>query len=238
MLKFCHIRLSFFHDVQYKASFMNLDISRNCLPFCSYFGLHFGETWAAGDGHSPSVPHPWSVRRVQPVTVSRISLHLRLSTIRWVTLLNPGNSDKIKICMPCYDHEWNSLVFLTLLTYEHITNKDCILLKYISWRISDMNFVAASLTVVFILINWGRVMHISIGKLTIIGSDNGLALGRSQAIIWTSAWILLIGSLGTNFSEILIKIHAFSFIQENTLENVVWKMSAILSQPQWVKGTV
>ena len=32
-----------------------------------------------------------------------------------------------------------------------------------------------------------------------------------QAIIWTSAGILLIGSLGTNFSEILNEIYLFSF---------------------------
>ena len=30
--------------------------------------------------------------------------------------------------------------------------------------------------------------------------------GRRQAIIWTNTRILLIGPLGTNFSEILIKI--------------------------------
>ena len=47
--------------------------------------------------------------------------------------------------------------------------------------------------------------------LTIIGSDNGLSLSWRQAIIWTSAWILLIGLLGTNFSEILIEIQTFSF---------------------------
>ena len=35
-------------------------------------------------------------------------------------------------------------------------------------------------------------MHIFISKLTIIGSDNGLAPGRHQAIIWTNAAILLI----------------------------------------------
>ena len=42
------------------------------------------------------------------------------------------------------------------------------------------------------LTHWGRVMHICIGKLTIIGSDNGLSPGRRQAIIWTNAGILLI----------------------------------------------
>ena len=53
--------------------------------------------------------------------------------------------------------------------------------------------------------------HICVGKLTIIGSDNGLSPGRRQAIIWTNAGILLIGPLGTNFSEILIGIQTFSF---------------------------
>ena len=53
--------------------------------------------------------------------------------------------------------------------------------------------------------------HICVGKLTIIGSDNGLSPGRHQAIIWTNAGILLIRHLGTNLSEILIEVLAFSF---------------------------
>ena len=57
----------------------------------------------------------------------------------------------------------------------------------------------------------GRVTHICVSKLTIIGSDNGLSPGRRQAIIWTNAGILLIGPLGTNFSEISIDIQMFSF---------------------------
>ena len=59
--------------------------------------------------------------------------------------------------------------------------------------------------------HWGRVTHICVNKLTIIGSDNGLSPGRHQAIIWTNAEILLTGSLGTKFSEIFIEIHTFSF---------------------------
>ena len=62
-----------------------------------------------------------------------------------------------------------------------------------------------------ILTRWGRVTHIYIVKLTIIGSDNGLSPGRRQAIIWTNAGILLIGPLGTNFIEILVGIQTFSF---------------------------
>ena len=53
--------------------------------------------------------------------------------------------------------------------------------------------------------------HISIGKLTTIGSDNGLSPGRRQVIIWTNAGILLIWPLGTMFSENLIEIHTFLF---------------------------
>ena len=59
--------------------------------------------------------------------------------------------------------------------------------------------------------HWDRVTHICVGKLTIIVSDNGLSPGRRQAIIWTNAGILLIGTSGINFSEIFIGIRTFSF---------------------------
>ena len=62
-----------------------------------------------------------------------------------------------------------------------------------------------------VLTHWGRVTHICVSKLIIIGSDNGLSPVRPQVIIWTNAGILLIGPLRTNFSEISIEIHIFSF---------------------------
>ena len=62
-----------------------------------------------------------------------------------------------------------------------------------------------------ILTHWGRVTHICVSKLTIIGPDNGLSPGRRQAIIWTNAAELLIQTLGTNFSEFFSEIHALSF---------------------------
>ena len=61
------------------------------------------------------------------------------------------------------------------------------------------------------LTHWGRVTHICVSKIIIIGSDDGLSPDRRQAIIWTNAGILLIGPWGTNFSEILIGIQTFSF---------------------------
>ena len=69
----------------------------------------------------------------------------------------------------------------------------------------------ALLTHPILLTHWGRVTYICVGNLTIIVSDNGLSPYRRQAIIWTNAGILLIGPLGTNFSEILIEILTFSF---------------------------
>ena len=70
-----------------------------------------------------------------------------------------------------------------------------------------------------------RVTHICVSKLTIIGSDNGLSPDRRQAIIWTNAGILLIGPLGTNFSENLIEIHAFVF------KKMHLKMSSAICRP-------
>ena len=73
------------------------------------------------------------------------------------------------------------------------------------------------------LTHWGRVMHICIRKLTIIGWDNGLSPDWRQAIISTNAKILLIWTLGTNFSEMFSEIHRFSF------KKIHLKMAAILS---------
>ena len=77
--------------------------------------------------------------------------------------------------------------------------------------------------------------HICVGNLTIIGSDNGLSPGRRQAIIWTNAGILLIGSSGTDFSEIFNQNFSI-FLQEHAFESVVCEMAAILSQPQGVNA--
>ena len=75
---------------------------------------------------------------------------------------------------------------------------------FISERLAESDCVET-------LTHWGRVTHICVSKLSINGSDNGLAPRRRQAIIWTNNGILLIGPLGTNFSEILIKMYTFSF---------------------------
>ena len=85
--------------------------------------------------------------------------------------------------------------------------------------------IICGVTINLALTHWDRVTHICVSKLTIIASDNGLSPGRRQAIIWTSAGILLIGPLGTNFSEILIGIMTFSF------KKMHLKVSSVKWQP-------
>ena len=73
--------------------------------------------------------------------------------------------------------------------------------------------------------HWGRETHICVSNLSIIGSDNGLLSGQRQAIICNNAGILLIGTLGTNFSGVLSKIHTFSS------KKVHLKMTSVKCQP-------
>ena len=82
--------------------------------------------------------------------------------------------------------------------------------------------------------------HICVSKLTIIGSDNGLSPDRCQAIIWTNPGILLIGHLGTNFSEISIEILTFSFKKMRLKVSSAkrWPfclgLNVLIIMPQWV----
>ena len=75
------------------------------------------------------------------------------------------------------------------------------------------------------LIRWARVTHICVSKLTITGSDNGLPSRRNQAMICTSAGIMLFGPLGTNFSEISIEMYTFLF------KKMFLKMSSVKLWP-------
>ena len=83
-----------------------------------------------------------------------------------------------------------------------------------------------------VLAQRGRMTHISVSKLSIIESDNGLSPGRLQAIIRTNAGILWIRTLGTNFG---LKRNSYIFIQENAFENVVCEMVSVSYRPQCVK---
>ena len=104
---------------------------------------------------------------------------------------------------------WKKYMFRSHISYNfyHISHN--------FYHLLDFEFILISFVVRkpfgILLTHWGRVTHICVSKLTIIGSDDGLAPGRRQTIIWTDAGILLIGPLGTNFSENLIGIQTFLF---------------------------
>ena len=66
---------------------------------------------------------------------------------------------------------------------------------------------------------WGRVTHICVSKLTIIGSDSGLVPARHKP---NQGWNILNWTPGNKLVEI------------QTLEHVVCEMAAILSRPQCV----
>ena len=70
-----------------------------------------------------------------------------------------------------------------------------------------------------ILTHWGRVTHLCVGNLTVIGSD---------------CWIIVNWTLRNKFQWNLNR-NSNIFIQENAFESVVCEMAAILSRPQCVK---
>ena len=73
------------------------------------------------------------------------------------------------------------------------------------------------------LTHWGRVTDICVSKLNAVVSDNGLSPEWHQDIIWTNAGILLIGTSGTNFSEILSQIHTFSSKKMHLKTSAKWR---------------
>ena len=105
-----------------------------------------------------------------------------------------------------YDHEWSH--FRNIFSvFVCLVGVGCVTLFVIHW-------------VQCILTHWGRMMHICVSNLTIIGSDNGLLPGQCQAIIWTNAGTLLIGPQEQTSMKIQLKfIHARKSIWKCHLEN-------------------
>ena len=75
------------------------------------------------------------------------------------------------------------------------------------------------------LTDFGRIRHICISNQT---TFQQLVPGSAPSHYLNQCWDIV---NWTNFSEISIKIHIFSF---NAFKNIVRKMAAILSQPQYV----
>ena len=104
-------------------------------------------------------------------------------------------------------HAWGLLAFFmqcfihqTALLYLYAAHKlPCFIFMQHIYTTSMLYHCPYSNFCLHYLTHWGRVTHICVSKLTIIGSDNGLSPGRCQAIIRTIAGIWLIRNLGTKF---------------------------------------
>ena len=125
-----------------------------------------------------------------------------------------------RVCTISYETIWHDMVTVFLISSNRLQRPDTLIILY-NWNKTCCAITSSRLH----LSNWGRLTHICVGKLTIIGSDDGLSPGRRQAIIWTNAGILLIGPMGTNFSDILIAIETFSF------KKMHWKISSAKWRP-------
>ena len=75
--------------------------------------------------------------------------------------------------------------------------------------------------------HWGRVTYICVSRPTAIGSDIYLSSGRRRTIIYSNA-----GTLGNKIKWNRDQ-NVYMFIQENTCDNVVCLMAAILSWSQY-----
>ena len=105
-------------------------------------------------------------------------------------------------CMcTCVCYIWNIL----------ITIRGCFSVAILSVSLQKVEIYFSVSLNVLTRVNSLRPNDTCVSKLTIIGSDNGFSPGRYQAIVWTSAGILLTGSLEPNFSEILIEIYTLLF---------------------------
>ena len=95
----------------------------------------------------------------------------------------------------------------------------------------EQNLMECESNTTHVLITRVTHIYIYICKLISIGSNNGLSPGRRQAIILTDIvnWTL------RNKLQWYFNRNSYILIQENAFENVVWKISAILSRPQFVK---
>ena len=111
----------------------------------------------------------------------------------------------------CFKYANTFSTFTVTHWWSVVKNQYVLKSSLVTLRSLDHNCSSGILNSTVFLTHWGRVTHICVSKQTIIGTDNGLSPGRRQAIIWTNDGILLIGTFGTNFSEIVIETGIFLF---------------------------
>ena len=167
--------------------------SRHELFLCSlecYFCNYFRRCFATREINT-KITLSWALKQFVTRRHTLFSVYLGLDVFTFTDLSLNGLDDEGSRCQP-------------------FVNDILVIVFWLKTRTGSGYGLVPKGHQIITLTRWGRVTHICVDKLTIIGSDNGLSPGRRQAIIWTNAWILLIRTLATNFSEILGKIHSFS----------------------------
>ena len=108
------------------------------------------------------------------------------------------------------------------------------------WTILEYDIKLVKQCVVCPLNYWGRVTHICISKLTIIGSDNCWGWFRQWLVAWFASshylnqcWNIVNSKFRNKF-QWNVKPISYIFFQWNTFENVVCEMAASLPQSQFV----
>ena len=130
-----------------------------------------------------------------------------------IEMVSEPVSSRYKVCVMVYVYNYFVIQILIIRRcYSEISVEFFITTTFTRYHGSYSFVLLCSVSNQWLkLTHWGRVTHICVGNLIIIGSDNGLSPGRRQAIIWTNAGISLFGPLGIIFSEIVIKVQTFSF---------------------------
>ena len=194
---------------------------------------------ASGLGNSTVIPAKWIMIKQIPTQITIV----KISSAKWL-LFRLWPSDAI--WRYGFSSALAEVLACCVMTASHHLNLHCFLISDVLWHSTGRNSAGIGrahtlhylktillkslqcLPPANVLTHWGRVTLICVGNLTIIGSDNGLLPGRRQAITWTNVEILLIGPLGTKFSEMLIEIHTFSF------KKIHLKMSSGKESTPWL----
>ena len=177
-------------------------VDRICMSYLWCLRLPISNCWPEGmiqndwsdrtihrgnPNHDLKVMIVWGVQDILPSGPSKTS--------RWFSLCSVANEQRCIECLFHFnEHHRNDL--------NHTYLRSCYHPLLLYHKISQQ--------ILLHLTHWDRVTHICDTKLN-IGSNNGLSPGLRQSIIWTNDGILLIRTIGANFSEILIKIDIFPF---------------------------
>ena len=134
---------------------------------------------------------------------------------------------QIMACRRLGDKPFSEPMMASLMTHICVTRPQWVNGPQVAWRDCRQWVV--------LLTHWGWVTHICVGKLTTIGSDNGLSPGHCQAITWTNVVIYYIVNWKLrNKFQYDFNQNSNNFIEENTFGNVVCEMLSISSRPQCV----